>query len=62
MTDHTYACNSLTSFEEEAYTMTGDGNRPPTIGPKVKIPPKIQIGKIRENDGSYLCMQQFDKF
>ena len=26
MTDHTYACNSLTNFEEEAYTMTGNGN------------------------------------
>ena len=24
MTDHTYACNSLTNFEEE--TMTGNGN------------------------------------
>ena len=26
MTDHTYACNSLTNFEEEGYTMTGNGN------------------------------------
>ena len=26
MTDHIYACNSLTSFEEEGYTMTGNGN------------------------------------
>ena len=26
MTDHTYACNSLTNFEEEEYTMTGNGN------------------------------------
>jgi hypothetical protein len=26
MTYHTYACNSLTSFEEEGYTMTGNGN------------------------------------
>ena len=24
MTEHTYACNSLTNFE--AYTMTGNGN------------------------------------
>ena len=27
-----------------------------------KNPPKIRLQKIREIDGSYLCLQQFDKF
>ena len=26
MSDHSYACNSLTNFDEEGYTMTGNGS------------------------------------
>jgi hypothetical protein len=26
LTDHTYVCNDLTSFEYEAHTMTGNGS------------------------------------
>ena len=26
LTDSTYACNSLTNFEYEAYQLTGNGN------------------------------------
>ena len=29
---------------------------------KFKIPAKNEIQKIRENDGSYLFLQRFDKF
>ena len=27
LTDHTYACNSLTNFEYEAHAITGNGNQ-----------------------------------
>ena len=35
---------------------------PPQSWVKFKIPAKNEIQKIRENDGSYLFLQRFDKF
>ena len=39
--------------------MTGNGNHVTAFN--FKIRPKIRFKKIRENEGSYLCLQQFDK-
>jgi hypothetical protein len=36
-------------------------SRTPLV-PSVKKPAKNETQKIREIDGSYLCLQQFDKF
>ena len=33
-----------------------------TVGPNVKKPANNEIQKIREIDGSYSCLQGFDKF
>ena len=47
LTDSTYACNSLTNFEYEAYQLTGNGN--------AESFPFLKIREINGSESIYLA-------
>ena len=61
-TSHGSGLSALTGAQWRRPPWRGLKLHRPTVGPSTKNPPKMRFKKIREIDGSYWCLQRFDKF